>query len=394
MDRSAVDTIRGYCYQFDKAILEVVALKKPTDYIEVETIEDVDVFKDGTLTAIQCKYYECTEYNHSVIAHPIRLMLTHFKENPNFKGNYTLYGFYKDGQHKLTLPIDILTLKNKFLTYTSNKIKYFHHIDVGASDHDLHEFIKRLIIDVNATSFEIQRDSVISSLMDEFSCERYEAEHYFYSNAINLIYNLSCNKSQRRISKKEFIDSINKTNALLNIWMYRYKGREQYLKKIRKDLFPRNLNTEPFARFFIIEISEDSSTSEIKQCIYKIKNNWSNLSKRTSSPYSPYIYIFGRNQEYIWEIKNQLFNENISFVDGYSFKGSNFSLSIMVEAMNSRDIHFQFIENEEDLNLLISNMPKRVEIFQFYKTNSLKFNNEFSLVNIQFKEFRDIQEIV
>ena len=96
MDRSAIDTIRGYCYQFDKSILEVLSLESDTDSIEVEGIEDVDIVQQGELSAIQCKYYEKTSYNHSVIAKPIRLMLEHFSKNTDQIGNYHLFRHYKD----------------------------------------------------------------------------------------------------------------------------------------------------------------------------------------------------------------------------------------------------------------------------------------------------------
>ena len=73
--RDAIDTIIGYYYQFDYYILQLLNLSKDTDTVTIEGIEDVDISEDGILKAIQCKYYAKTEYNHSKIASPIRLML-------------------------------------------------------------------------------------------------------------------------------------------------------------------------------------------------------------------------------------------------------------------------------------------------------------------------------
>ena len=132
--RSAEATIKGYFYQFDSSILELLKLESDLDSISVEGIEDIDINTATEQTAIQCKYYEGTEYNHSVIAEPIRLMLNHFSEykrdNAN-KINYILRGHYKSGQHKLSLPIDINYLKNHFLTYSQNKIKRQHFTDLS-----------------------------------------------------------------------------------------------------------------------------------------------------------------------------------------------------------------------------------------------------------------------
>lgn len=78
MNRNAVNTIKGYFYQFDYSILRILELDNSDDSITVEHIEDIDVKTANETTAIQCKYYEKTEYNHSTIAKPIRFMLLNF----------------------------------------------------------------------------------------------------------------------------------------------------------------------------------------------------------------------------------------------------------------------------------------------------------------------------
>ncbi|WP_234452679.1 hypothetical protein [Pseudomonas sp. MF6747] len=80
-DRSAVDTIRGYFYQFDLSIFSVLQLASPDDSIEIECTEDIDIRTASEITATQCKYYAKTEYNHSVIKDAIKHMVSHFKES-------------------------------------------------------------------------------------------------------------------------------------------------------------------------------------------------------------------------------------------------------------------------------------------------------------------------
>ena len=60
--RSAIDTITGYYYQFDKTIIQLLSCENLTDIITVEGIEDIDVDTGGSISAIQCKYYAKTEY--------------------------------------------------------------------------------------------------------------------------------------------------------------------------------------------------------------------------------------------------------------------------------------------------------------------------------------------
>lgn len=78
--RSATETILGYVYQFDYSILKILNLDDLDDSITVEGVEDVDIKTIYEEIATQCKFYAKTEYNHSIIAKPLRLMLDHFKQ--------------------------------------------------------------------------------------------------------------------------------------------------------------------------------------------------------------------------------------------------------------------------------------------------------------------------
>lgn len=397
MDRSAIDTIRGYCYQFDKSILEILSLNDLDDSIEVEGIEDVDIESGGELRAVQCKYYEKTSYNHSVIAKPIRLMLEHFSKNKKIVGKYHLFGHYKDGQEKLVMPITVDDLKVNFLTYTKDSVLNKEHIKLSLSESDLQDFLKKLVIDIHAVNFDEQQKSVIDMLSKEFSCSKEEAMHYFYNAAFNLVTKLGCNHDSRKISKSDFLKSINNTKSLFNSWLYKYKGRKQYLKKIKSDLFPRNLNTQPYERFFIIDVTNSNSTNDIKECIHVIQNNWSNLSRRSPLPYSPFIYLYGKDRSHFNGIKNDLYNEGLIFSDGYNFKGSHFCVDTVLNASKSKDIKFQYIDSENDLVSTIKSANSRVELYQFYTAqNELTLTGLGDIKNtkVQILEFNDIKDIV
>jgi predicted helicase len=98
-ERSAKDSIKGYLYQFDYTILQILSAT-PGQTIVVEGIEDVDVNSATEFTAIQCKYYSNSEYNHSIIKEPIQLMLRHFKQckvNNTQLYSYKLRGSYASG---------------------------------------------------------------------------------------------------------------------------------------------------------------------------------------------------------------------------------------------------------------------------------------------------------
>lgn len=159
-------------------------------------------------------------------------------------------------------------------------------------------------------------------------------------------------------------------------------------------MFSRVLNTQPYDRFFLLDASRAASIADVNDCIRVIQRKWSNLSKRIAEPYSPFIYLFGVTEDFKWKLKNQLYNEGLRFVDGYGFKGSNFCPESMLKAKNSIDIHFQFLETEEDFFFLANASKSKIEIIQFFHNQKIELRNNLSSTDVQIHEFNDIKEII
>ncbi|WP_257219545.1 MULTISPECIES: hypothetical protein [unclassified Acinetobacter] len=71
-NRQAIDTIRGYLYQFDNTILQILNHEDENASFTVEGIEDIDIEQIGCETvAIQCKYYEKSDFTPSKIKEAI-----------------------------------------------------------------------------------------------------------------------------------------------------------------------------------------------------------------------------------------------------------------------------------------------------------------------------------
>ena len=367
--RDAVDTITGYFYQFDYYINMILEQKNDLDYVYIEGIEDVDLVDADETTAIQCKYYAKTIYNHSVIAKPIRLMLNHYSKNDNrddFK--YKLYGYYSSGHDKLPDEISVTFLKDKFLTFTHDKVEHKYYDELGLTDKELKDFLEHLHIDIHAKSFETQEKQVISNLMRIFSCNEFEAEVYYYNNALKLVKELSTKQiiEERKITKSDFIKIINNKSKLFEMWFLRYKGIEKYCRLVKKEYFSK-CNISPYERFFLIHCDENITDIEIKALIQDIAKNWSCLSKRTEKPFSPYIYLKNINEFRLINIKKLLCKDNLYFLDGYDFKGADFSVNSITRKPNYyNDFRFKIIEKEEELNAIIVALNTTYEIYQFF----------------------------
>lgn len=369
-DRTAIDTITGYYYQFDYYILQLLNCPNGCDEICIEAIEDIDIRSADETTAVQCKYYAKTEYNHSVIAKPIRLMLDHFKQNTTNRDNiyYKLYGHFQCGQSKLTQPISLSFLKEKFLTYTKNKVKYEHHKDLNLSDVELSQFLEHLTVNIDAVELSTQKQTIIAKLKGLFRCSEFEAEYYYYNNALRVVRDLSTkqNIQERTISSNDFKEKINSKTELFDIWFLEFKGKQEYCRAIKQAYFT-SLNISPYARFFFIDCDVTISEPDIKSIILKISKNWSKLSAREPKPFCPYIFLHGASEQTILNIKKALQDDNIYFLDGYDFKGADFKAkSIIRKPCVQNGIKLKFITELEQIDDILGELSTPKIIYQFF----------------------------
>lgn len=368
--RDAIDTITGYYYQFDYSILRLLDLKNENDTITIEGIEDVDILEENGLTAIQCKYYDKTEYNHSVIAKPIRLMLKDYVNRSPQKKNirYKLYGRYKSGHGKFPSTLSVDFAKKSFFTYTENKVHHILHEELSLSDIDIEDFLSKIDVDINAENYREQQGKVINKLGNIFQCGNFEAEYYYYNNALRYIKEVATqqNVKDRIVSKKQFLKKINSKNILFEKWYLQFKGIREYCSEIKKQYFsPRNVS--PYERFFLIECDELIDNIKLISLIVKISNNWSKLSKREVHTFCPYIYLHGISKERLVILKKMLQREDVRIWDGYDFLGADFSIESIIRKANAENnVKMKIINDLNSLGNVIKNISKTKEIYQFY----------------------------
>ncbi len=371
-ERNAVDTITGYFYQFDLSILSVLRLTNPDDSIELECIEDVDIRTADDHTAIQCKYYAKTEYNHSVIKPAIIHMLRHFHRS-RASGfpipSYAIRGHFNRGQDKLTSAIDLQMLKKDFLTYTSDKVLHEVHVDLALSDGDLQDFLKSLEVDINAPKFEEQFQQLVRLLQEHFNCSPFAAEYFYYNNALRVIKELSTcqNSSDRTISKRDFLTRVNTSSILFNEWFIQKRGKKQHLQAIRAEYFTA-LNVSPDERFFLIHVDMSTSRAELKQLIYLISRKWSKTSVRETNPFCPYVYLHEISDDDLLELKKELYAEDFKFIDGYCFRGASFSaIAIRETASHANGVRIKLLNSLDELRETLNFIAKRRIVYQFHR---------------------------
>lgn len=401
-NRSAVDTIRGYFYQFDLTILSILKLSSLTESVEVECIEDIDIRTATDLTATQCKYYAKTEYNHSAIKDAIKHMVSHFKETLDGtkpKILYSIRGHYASGHEKLDSGIDLNFLKKHLLTYTKEKVTRYHHIELKLSDADLEEFLKRLSVNIRAVEFDVQFREIVNSLQAIFDAKPFSAEYFYYNNALAVIRELSIktNPNDRAITKGEFLKKINTSTVLFNEWFIKKKSKAAHLSALRKEYFT-DINISPFERFFLVEIDNTSYIRfELKHLFMEFSRKWAKLSSREPSPFCPYIYVHGLPDKELIALKKELSTEGFKIVDGHDFYGADFDhQSILQRPTCDNGIKLKILNTLQHVEQTVSAATKTRRIYQFYIGNSF-FEYEkpaVQHVKIQIEQLSDVKSII
>lgn len=401
--RSATYTIKGYLYQFNVTILEILNAEN-NKIITVEGIEDIDVFSSDQSVAIQCKYHEKTKYSHSAIKEAIQLMLRDYKNNLDnnvTQMRYKYYGHFKSGQENLDLPLDIDFLKRNLLSGKKGGSPYQLHKDIGLSDIELQGFIGVLDIDINAPSYEELESQTFEAFKNErgLECRSLdEAKGFFYSNALNVVADLARQHSidDRKITKVDFIKRINTKRDYFDKWFLIYKSKKEYIAYIRSKYF-RCFNRSPYERFFLVD-TINSSFQDIKQLVLIFSEKYTKNSRRDSKPYCPYIYLHNFSSSELKKLKIQLQNEGVNFIDGFDFENADFSAESLIKNVDHHNkISLKFINRIEFIDDVIEvNKMKTKEIYQFYFDERIyqKENDDVRQVSILIQSMKDIKEMI
>ena len=245
--RQADSAIRGYLYQFNKSIYEILQLADGAEITLEGVIEDIDIQSLSSTTTIQCKYHEDKKFKISDVAAPILEMFSHYCEcNALGKSvSYILYAYYVDNPNS----IDIDSILG-FLSTTKDKdiqTKYFHRIYTIPDEGVLNLALKsqkskdekqtlfdyytnnreKLVLKVPirnfwnkftyipAEQFDVLQQAVIkefSTIVDEDT-----AKNLYYPNAFSYVAHLSAkeNVADRIVSKTTMLSYLSEQRSVL-----------------------------------------------------------------------------------------------------------------------------------------------------------------------------------
>ena len=394
--REAISTIKGYYYQFDYYILQLLSLDNEKDSVCIEGIEDVDVFTDDEIIAVQCKYYEKTVCTMSLLGKTIRPMLEHFAGNKDKEYHYVIYGYYCDVSKQIKVPITLEDAKRYLFTYKKDKKTHILHSELNLSDEGLNEFLLRLHIKLDAIEYQKQIEIIITKIIKVFNCDDYTARCFYYNNAISFVKQISIleDKTKRKVTKKRFIEFISTKQCLFDKWLLEYKGASVYYKYIKKQFFSK-LNVPTGSCFFLLECENNMKINQLIEILDRISNNWGKYSKRDKKRNCPYVVLFGLDSLLLIKVKRSLLERDFHIWDGYEFNGALFSAKSLTRNIDQQsDVKLRIINDIKTMPKVLKCCEDISYIYQFYIEKPFYDNNVDVHKMIQLKHTDDILQII
>ncbi len=236
--RSAEASLKGYHYQLDKAIIQLLENSSSTANVTIEGVEDIDVDDGLTYVAIQCKYLEAETRTPSRIRGPVSLMLAEYKKDVSRSWSFRLYAHF--GTATGPVPDFSLDSIKALLTYKTGKgadertVRF--HDELGVSDAELIGFLKCFKYE-EGLEFDGQHELLIELLKTTFAAESAESVNFLYPKALAVALDVATKPTahDRAITQAAFIKEIkNAASSVASPWLARLLGKEKALKFLQK----------------------------------------------------------------------------------------------------------------------------------------------------------------
>jgi hypothetical protein len=369
--------IKGFEYQIDKNILEILKETDVNEAINIEQNQDIDTAD----FVMQVKYKEATKFTPSSIKKPvIQLIDEHIKNNSK---QYILYCYFKDfNGYTESTSIDSILGSSK-TNYTQQQKT---------------DFEKSFKLNF-APQFDIQLEQTIREIQNLNYNE--DESIIFHSRASNFLRNLVVDNSPNQISnrtctKKDLIELFKNDRKVIFKNSFRFfKGENSYFKKMKKDFFTSN-NVDKTIKIFIIELDGSESKSEVVMLLKTISEKYFKQLKRDIKGEAPFFFIRNINPQKTIEIKEQLIEAKLIFKDGYDFLNSKFNLiSITTKSSKENRISLKLINDETELNQVINfNFKTLKVVYQFFKSKPIEVIQDIKETNIEIQNSNEILKII
>lgn len=312
MSRAADYTIKGFLYQFNKTLLEI--LKSQDDsIITVEGIvEDVEIVTPAVMTAIQCKYHETSKaFTPSGIFKPLLQMMSHFHANPGANIRYILFTHYPSVKGTPQPTVGGTDLQAALDSRNKDLQEY---IATLRGKVDLDGFLSRFAMEFGPTFDDLVTQ--INAALKANGIPEGDIDTLAYPNAINMIAGISVKHDpmERKTTKRQFLENLKGIRkTAISRWTMALRTRKQLLDARRKQLKP-HLDKNSRLRYFVVDSqSLDDYEAEIVLFVSGYVDKYHFKPAHISTP----VLCLCTSKDNFRDIQYRLYAKGIISTDGY-----------------------------------------------------------------------------
>lgn len=378
--------IKGFIYQFDKTILEVLNQTDENAYVKIEQEQDLEYEN----YVVQVKYHG-TKYSASkqieLIGKPTYKLLKSFEQNPHKK--YCLYIYLEDKTRK------ILKLNLQELNCYINKFE--------KGNHSVPEAVKNNFLNNYEINFSIdfisQFDEVCEKIQSTFRCDKEVAMISYHAIIRNYVLNILLKfpkeKSEERQTKLADIKRLIQIQKAIFIQSEyaNILGEKNYIKFIKTQLPKINIGHKKYL-FIGNNIQETNSHTFANLFQYLTEEHFTSKIPKSE----PFSIIIDKTQEEVNQIKKQLIKLGIKINDGYEniqFEEHFFNEEHLYNIANKKySFAIRIISYDTFRNIKNKTIPDYVYIFgNSFKIDNL-FNNKLPYFGVDNLDIKYIQELL
>lgn len=366
--------IKGFLYQFDLTLIEI--LNNPESKVRFEVEQDIDYDK----YVIQVKHKETQRYTPSKIRAAIVQLIELSKKFRDKK--FKLYCHFQDREEE-TIEIDVEELDRILGVEASNYEKVIKQ-----------DFIERFLIQFSS-NYEETFTKLLKLIQGKYDLENEELAVYYHAMFRTELSKRSITERQsRELQKKDLDIIITENNKVVFDKGYQdYLSREKYLKLISKQYFIHNKpHIIPHERVLIFECVGNEKKEDIIDIIYLASKKFYRGGENVSSSPSPLLCFRGIEREKLIEIKRILVDKEFYFNDGTFFDGDRMRIRQLLKNSQPDQVKIRFIE-EKNLSSL-KEIKGTLESYQFYKKQKLILEYDSKEVSIYINDIEDIKKLL
>jgi len=364
--------IKGFLYQFDKTLIEV--LDNPDTTVRFENQQDVD-YEDFVL---QIKHRETQEFAPNKIRKAVLQLMALFVRDPAKK--LCLYCHFKDKTPQDWIPtlIDLDSLIGK-----NGKKRFSRQIR--------RQFIARFMVRFSE-DYDSQFKKTLDLIRSSFSLPSIESAviHHciFQSRLMKLSLGPKSNRKVRFEELKGYLDDAEV--RIFEVAYSKYVNEEKYVKLMKKMFFTlATPNIENFERLFLVECDPIVGLSDLIKIAAQLSKRF---YRRGKSP-QPFIVFRKLSGPRVAELKRMLLDGGIHFFDGTHFDGDRFRLEeLAVKPLTNREYTLKVVQ-EENLTKVVERIHMK-EVFQFYLGDPIQIDGHREHRRIQVKKTAQILRMI